>query len=340
MNAWVSVRLKKDDTMEEDQTWRTLLGKLITDPDERHRIANAIGVSPITLIRWTTNKSNPRADNLLLLPDALPSDRDTLIDLITKEYPYALHMQPHEKDDFSDIPASFYAQVLNMYTANLPQLRESAICDLLLEQILKHLDPHQLGMMAMLARCVKPRSGKRIRSLRHMAGRGTPPWKHQVGHLVQFLGAESLSGHALITGHPIVIRNRAEIERIFPLHAFDGEESSVAYPILLTDRAVGSLYISSTQKSYFTQRYLDLIQKYVDLFVVAFEPNDFYDLSTIELGIMPSRSQQISYISHFNERIAQHIIQATHQNKSLTPVQASTIVWQELEEELLQLSSS
>jgi transcriptional regulator with XRE-family HTH domain len=326
--------------MEEDQTWRTLLGKLIADPDERHRIANAIGVSPITLIRWTTNKSNPRADNLQLLPDALPYDREMLIDLITKEYPYILHMQPQEKDDFSDIPAPFYAQVLNMYTANSPQLRESAICDLLLQQILKHLDPHQLGMMAMLARCVKPRPGKRIRSLLHLAGRSTAPWKNQIEQLAQFLGAESLSGHALITGHPIVIRSRAEIDQIFPLHAFEGEESSVAYPILLADRAVGSLYISSTQKSYFTQRYLDLIQKYVDLLVVAFEPNDFYDLSTIELGIMPSRLQQISYISHFKERVTQHIIQATRQSKSLTPVQASTMVWQELEEELLQLSSS
>jgi hypothetical protein len=324
---------------DQDQTWRTLLGKIIADPDERHRIAHAIGVSPITLIRWTTNKSNPRTDNLQLLPSALSHHREMLIDLITKEYPYALHIQQQEKDDFSDIPASFYAQVLNMYTANSPQLRESAICDLLLQQILKHLDPHQRGMMAMLARCDKPRQGKHIRSLLHMAGRGTPPWKHQIEQLTQFLGAESLSGHALITRHPVVIRNRTEIEQIFPLHAFDGEESSVAYPVLLSDRAVGSLYISSTQSSYFTQNHLDLIQKYVDLFVVAFDPHTFYDLSNIELGIMPSRLQQMSYISHFNERVAQHIMQATRQNKSLTPSQASTMVWQELEEELLQLSS-
>jgi hypothetical protein len=31
-----------NDTTEKNQTWRTLLGQIIADPEERHRIANAI----------------------------------------------------------------------------------------------------------------------------------------------------------------------------------------------------------------------------------------------------------------------------------------------------------
>lgn len=321
--------------MEEDQTWRTLLGKIIADPKERQRIANAVKVSPVTLIRWTTNKSHPHSENLQLLLGALPDYREELIKLINKEHPYEIYTQPPEQDDFLDIPAAFYAQVLTTYTASTNQLRESAICTMLLEQILHHLDPHQIGTMALLACCVQPRTGKPIRSLMHIAGQSTPSWRPQVEHLKQFLGAESLVGHALINKHSVVIQHRAEIERIFPGHAFDGEESSAAYPILLADRTVGCLYVASTRTSFFTQRYLDLIQKYVDLFVIAFEPKDFYDLAKIILGIMPPRAQQISYITHFNERIAQLIKQANQQDKSLTPTQAAIIVCQELEDELL-----
>jgi hypothetical protein len=325
--------------MEKDQTWRRLLGQIIADPEERHRIANAIRVSPVTLIRWTTNQYRPHAENFQLLLGALPDYREVLIELINQEYPHEILILPQDQDDSLAIPAAFYAQVLTTYTASPVQLRESAICALLLQQLLKHLDTHQHGTMVLFARCVKPQQGKYIRSLIHVAGQSTPPWQQQIEQLKQFLGAESLVGHALINKHPIVVQNRTEIERIFPGHAFAGEESSVAFPILLADCTVGCLYVGSTQAGFFTQRYLDLIQKYVDLFVIAFEPKDFYDLSNIMLEIMPARAQQISYMLHFNERVAQQISQANHPKQSLTPTQATTIVWQELEEELLRHSA-
>src|SRR5689334_15322133 len=74
--------------MEEIQTWRELLRKIISDPQERQRIAEELHVNPITLIRWTTGKSRPRPDNLSPLLDSIPHYREQLQDLISKEFPH------------------------------------------------------------------------------------------------------------------------------------------------------------------------------------------------------------------------------------------------------------
>ncbi|GCE18098.1 GAF domain-containing protein [Dictyobacter kobayashii] len=273
--------------MEEDQTWRTFLGKVIADPHERQRIADSINVNPITLTRWTTGKSHPRLDNLLPLLAALPHYRQQLTALITKEYPSAFQSRVQDGEQALEISSSFYTQILNTYTSSTPQQREITVCNMILQQLLIQLDPHQAGMIILLARCVPPRTGQPVRSLRQVNGRGTTPQGNQLEYMTQFFGAESQTGYAAITGHPVVIQSKQEKERLFPLHSCAQEESSVAYPILLSDYTAGTLYIASTQCHYFTQPHLDLIQCYVDLLVLAFEAEGFYALSTLELGIMP-----------------------------------------------------
>jgi hypothetical protein len=54
--------------MQELASWRELLGKIIADSHERQRIANMLGVNPITLTRWVNNESKPRPQNLRQLP--------------------------------------------------------------------------------------------------------------------------------------------------------------------------------------------------------------------------------------------------------------------------------
>jgi len=38
--------------MQESQTWRTVLADLLKRPGERQRIAQALGINPLTLTRW------------------------------------------------------------------------------------------------------------------------------------------------------------------------------------------------------------------------------------------------------------------------------------------------
>jgi transcriptional regulator with XRE-family HTH domain len=58
--------------MPDKPTWRDQLKNIIGEPGELDRLANAIGVRPITLTRWTTGESNPRLRNIRQLLQALP----------------------------------------------------------------------------------------------------------------------------------------------------------------------------------------------------------------------------------------------------------------------------
>lgn len=72
--------------MQEPPTWRELLGKIVADPHERERIANELGVNPITLVRWVNNESKPRTQHLRQLLNALPEYRARLLELIIEEF--------------------------------------------------------------------------------------------------------------------------------------------------------------------------------------------------------------------------------------------------------------
>jgi hypothetical protein len=321
--------------MIEEQSWRDLLGEIISNVHERQRIADALSVNPVTLTRWTSGKSNPRTDNLRPLLSALPQYRTQLTQLISKEFPTFLLTDVENQQQLQEISATFYAQVLETYTSNPIQLRTSTVSALILRHMLAQLDAHQTGLALIIVKCTTPPSGKKVRSLFQTHGRGTNLWSILQDNHAHFYGAESQAGHALITGHPIILQSRAERKRLFPVHDALYEQSSAVYPILLGERTSGCLGIISAQENYFTSAHLKLIEAYVDLLVLAFEPHEFYDLRSIELGIMPDYNQQILALTHVQQRVMQHMIQAMRQQRQMTRPEAERIVWQELEEELL-----
>lgn len=323
--------------MEEPKTWRELLGQVTSEPREKQRVAEALGINPITLTRWVTYKSNPRPDNLRPLLNVLPSYRKQFAALIAREYPHIFHEVASANDIQPDIPSAFYARVLNAHTTSPPMLRAASVCILILQQILEHLDPHHRGMAVVVLQCIPPLPGRRVRSVRKTLTRGTVPWNSYENQTL-FLGAESLAGHALISGRFTTIQSREEKKRMFPTHYVQMEESTVAYPILLADRTAGCLYIVSTQRNYFSQVHLDLIQRYVDLMVLAFSDNEFYPLQSIELGLMPSYDQQLPYLTTVQRRVTQLIIEASRDHQPLTRPEAEQAVWQAIEDELLRLT--
>jgi len=73
--------------MAEASSWRNLLGTIISDPQERQRLANAIGVNPFTLTRWVTNQSLPRRESLHRLVKVCPPQYSALLsNLIAQEW--------------------------------------------------------------------------------------------------------------------------------------------------------------------------------------------------------------------------------------------------------------
>ena len=320
------------------RSWRDLLGEIISDPQEKQRIAQILKINPVTLSRWCSSTTKPRYDNIRLLLEALPHYQAQFAEFLADDFPQLFNDLKVQEDDIPEIPSAFYGRILNAYTSSPPILRSSTIDILILQQILAHIDPTQQGLSAIIIQCMPPNQHSRVLSLRKTYGRGTLPWINH-DYQTQFFGAESQVGQAVVSGHPIVVQCRCEKSRLFPSQLIAQEESSVAYPILQADRTAGCLLIICKQPHYFSQMRLDLVKYYADLLALAFEPDEFYDLTQIELGIMPEGNLQQPLLTRFQSRVTQKMIQSA-QHHPLTRPQAEILVWQELEQELLALTLS
>ncbi len=316
-------------------TWRILLGRLIADPHERVRVASALGVNPVTLVRWTADKSHPRSDSLRQLPRIFPEYRQQFIELIQAEIPNFFNDEGTTEEPVSDIPSAFYSNVLRTYTNSLPQLRPS-IRIIILQQLLTHLDPSYLGLAVSLCLCVTPEPQQCVRSLREVLGRANPPWHSHLENRTQFLGVESLPGNAVSHGRPVIMPNRSTKDVLFPNHIVEWEESALAYPIVSSNRIAGCLYLSSTLQDFFTEVRQELVRGYIDLLSLTFEQNEFYALADIELGMMPPYRFQRSYLKQFQLLVSQYIKDI--QGKQLvTRYDAEQAVLRLIETELLHL---
>ncbi|MBA2287809.1 MAG: GAF domain-containing protein [Ktedonobacteraceae bacterium] len=326
--------------MESPPTWREWLGELISNPQERQRITRVVGVHPITLVRWATSKSTPHREYLRPLLDAvapIPGSQ-TFLESFQQEFPHHLAESGAEYDSQQEISSAFYAQVIATYTSSLPILRASTICTLILQQMLDHLDSSRLGMKIVVARCVPPQPEQKVRSLRAIVGRGTPPWESHLEDHIHFLGAESQAGHAICSGHASIIGSHVVKMQQFPAHYSTYEESSMVYPLMLAGRIAGCLCLSSTQQHYFNEPRLDLIRLYGELLMLAFELDSFYELEQIELGIMPPGFRQQRYLASFQQSVVQHMLQAARNHEILSRPQAEKLAWWEIEDALLRLA--
>lgn len=326
--------------MHEAGSWREVLGGLIQDRRERLRVADALGVHPLTLRRWIKGISTPPLRTISPLPDIFPLYRQQLISLIAQSYPaYTPHEHVAEEDILTNIPSAVYTLVFDTHITSPPHLRKWVICQLVVEQLLKHLDPHQRGLAVTIAECVHPPAGEKVRSLRVTYGKGTAIWQEYIGKNTQFLGAESRIGKVVLTGRPVVVHNAGQQARMFPGHNPPAAQSAATFPLLQADRIAGCMGIFNAQQQYFTPSRLEVIERYVELLTIAFEPEAFYSLDQIELKIMPPCEKQFPLFAEFQQRVTQRIALASAKQELLARPQAEEQVWQEIEEILLQLAS-
>ena len=325
--------------MQEATTWRELLGSIIQDPQERRRLANELGINPVTLTRWVNNESSPRSQSIQRLLNALPQHRKALLDQLLDEFGGLISEAegPLAEDLLYKIPGEFYIRVLRTL-ATIPQvLRYSSLCDLILQQALEQLDPNRIGIAVTVVRCMPPSANMKIRSLRESVGRGTPPWESNLDQHAILLGAESLAGHTVSIGRLVVNQDLLEEQNLSPGYHGQWEASAAAAPIMLEGKVAGCLLVSSSQTNYFQQSRQTLVESYADLIALAFEAIEFYDPRQIELGLVPFQDVQKLYLTGFRQRLSETMIQAAKKQQQLTIFEAEQIVWQQLEEELLKL---
>ncbi len=321
--------------------WREFLGKAIVDTQERQRIANELGVSTVTLTRWSNGVSNPRPQNLRHLLRALPQHRTVLVELIHEEFPDVIQTigDDLEKDESQEIPLELYTHVMHAYSTLAKTQRFWTLSNFILNQALGQLDPNHVGLAVTLIKCMPPKQGI-IRSLREHVGHGTPPWGSNLEQQAVLLGSESMAGFTVMNGRPLIRQNQKEQEGRFPAHWTEWEVSATAYPIQRAGTVAGSFVVSSTQPDYFLPFRVKLIEQYSELLSLAFEQEEFYPLDVINLYEMPVYTAQRAPLTTLHRR-AIKLMQEAVQRKEILPLQQATErAWQQIEELFLTWSSN
>jgi len=321
----------------EPETWQAFLGQFIENPKEKARLAKAVRVRPITLQRWAEGISRPREDNIRSMLKNLPTEAYPLfMRLLLRDFPELLKDELPEDYFRRNIPAEFYARVLSSLSLTPQPLYRQSMQDLLLQQICKHLDPDQHGLAISLALCMPPRLSHKVRSLREIGGLGTPPWPSDLAERLMFLGAESLVGYAVEHMRPYVINSKDDLT-FCPATWTAFERSAAAFPLLLHTHVVGGLIISSTREFFFTEPRLSVIEAYSHVISCMFEMEEAYPAEDIELQVMPPYAQQLPYFHTYKRRVSLKYAEAAQAEQMVTFQHVRQLVWQEIEDELLQL---
>jgi transcriptional regulator with XRE-family HTH domain len=318
-------------------SWQNILQQIIKTPGEQERLAEAIGISQMTISRWAKGTSNPQRTHLSRLIQAIQSqNREELIAALEFTYP---DIKSWLKDEVSElIPAEFFAQILSVRTTTADTVRFWRLSDLLLKQALMQLDPHQYGMSITLAQCMppSPHRNNKIVALRERSGKGTYPWSADLEHLAIFLGMESLGGYAAETCHIVSVDDLGQY-KLLPAYQTEHEVSAAAHPIMLGGHIAGSLTASSTQPGYFTQARQALLMAFSNLASLAFEKDDFYPPEMIELRVMPKPEYQRPILAKFRYNVSKTLTSTVHQRLPMSNLEAEQLVWRDIEEALLHL---
>ncbi|MBE3559852.1 MAG: GAF domain-containing protein [Ktedonobacteraceae bacterium] len=316
-------------------TWRDLLGQIISDPGEKQRLIDELGISAVTLGRWVSGESEPRPQNLRLLISALPQYRENMLRLLGTEKGLA-EVSISERSIPKEIPSDFYVRVLQARASTTENLRFWTLSNMILQQALTLLDSENGGVAVWIVRCMPP-SGPhhKVRSLRETIGFGSSPWPRNLEQHGIFLGAESLAGMVATSCRASIIQDLDAVGHHFvPIRRDENENSSAIFPILYAGRVAGVLMVQSAHKNYFASPALvELIQRYAELCLLAFEPEDFYRPDQLSLVVMPSLKAQRRCFLRFPQFLAEALELADSRH---LPVDLQA--WQRIEEDLLQVA--
>ena len=324
---------------EAPRTWRELLGSIIKNPKEKERLIHALNINPLTLTRWVNGETDPRTHNLHQMLAVLPQYRAVLLELMRQEFEYFSDEAEETDDQLPEIPTSFFARVFHDYSAlNDTQLFWS-LGNLILQQAINQLDPHQVGMICGLVQCLPPLQGNTIHSLRITIRAGTPPWIGSTLNRNFLLGSETLTGYVISTSlQPLTIQDVDEDGGMFPLNEMRETKSLTIYPIRRAGRIAGCLSVACSQPKYFTRSRVALIQHYADLLGLVLREEEFYEPEQIALVMLPSAKIQEPYILTFQQRLSQVMRERALQGQPVNFAQAELLVWHQLQEELRQLA--
>lgn len=233
-----------------------------------------------------------------------------------------------------EIPSSFYAHALYAIALSPYEIRLWSICNTVLQHMLKHFDPQQLGMHIAVFLCMPPRDSS-VRSVCVCFSIGTSPWHRGFSEKILFQGRESFAGQVVATGRPAILLEEQGLTRIQ-----DADAQSVAAAPFLRDGCVGGCLLIASACAMLQGQELDLLEKYADLLSVCLDNTAFYTPQRIKLCTLPSLEEQSPLLKTYPHRIAAILQESARQSEfvSIQPLnmrQAEGRARREIEELLL-----
>jgi hypothetical protein len=319
--------------------WRVLFQKIIHPTKERQRIAVALGVNNVTLMRWAKGTSHPQQSSLARLVKVVhPQYRQDLLKALKIAYPNL--EEQHAETSSETVPSSFFRQVLQDRATVIEALRSWQTTATILDQAIIMLDPHNLGMAITPVLCMPPVDG-RIRSLREQGGRGTYPWSADQEHMSIFLGMNCLAGYVVQSGRQASVRD-VDKEKYIPVFAYpeNWEKSAAACPIWLEGKIAGCLLAASYEIEHFTQARMDLLTHFANVFSLALNADNFYDPHLIHLRYIPRPKHQNERLQTFRQRSNRLMAQSMHNGHPMSTSEAEKRIWRAIEDELLETGAN
>jgi GAF domain-containing protein len=144
--------------------------------------------------------------------------------------------------------------------------------------------------------CTIPFQEGKVRSLLQQCSLGTHPWVTIVNQSSFFVGAESITGRAVMGCKPVVIQQRQAENGASP-HWDAYTVSAAAHSIRRGERVAGVLFVASAEEHFFTPDRLKVLRDYCHLLVLAFDEEELYPQEQLALGVMPPMLVQQNYLA-------------------------------------------
>src|SRR5262249_38871159 len=191
-----------------------------------------------------------------------------------------------------------------------------------------------------IAQLMPPSPQGCIRSLREVARQGNPPWSQNLEYHLRFLGAETLAGTVVSHGCAEFLDDLRVQPQAVPVRREEYEVSAAACPIMYANRVAGCLLFASTQPAQFrSEGRRSLSKDYAQLLAQVFPLDQFFELAQIQLWEMPQSHVQDKTMATFQQRVNVLMKEAYTMQQGVNRSQIEQQVWQEIEEELLEVSN-
>ncbi|MBA2677749.1 MAG: hypothetical protein H0U76_05060 [Ktedonobacteraceae bacterium] len=323
--------------------WREVLNAHIQDVQQRQKIAQALGIHPLTLIRWASGISTPRRPQVLRdLADFMPEQREEVLQSMMEEFPLLQEVDSREPTSIKAASADISWKIVSLLTVTSPAMRFATLCDAILTEAINILDPHNMGIALLVAPFIPPSPGQQVRSLLVHTARGTGPWEPYLEQAAVFLGIESLAGQAVSTLSPAMDSHLFDDTAQAVRCNYFGNliQSAIAMPILHLGGVGGCLIALSTQPHAFSfLNQLDF-RDLANLLALSFRPDYFYQPEQIDLAALPAYSAQKERLATYKPRLSRLLNNKDENVHSSSYVQARRQAWTQIEKEILQLSTT